>query len=257
MLFVALQTWADGYTYYYFTGKMGGKVTVEIAFQKYVDEEDGIVAGYILYPKAKNPAPILLVGYQMVDNWFHLDEYQPDGTITGWLNFQVGNEDAADGPTIQEGEWTNPKTGAEFSLTTLRSPYDMDRTPMYLPDWLNNPLEEASPENICGEYLYQQWNRNWDTMMGGTASFKPAGSNKVTFYVQNSPQNIAEGSSEEGRPAVLDGNVFTYNQVNECGYGFKATFFKKFVVLQSTTGGETFRCFGNGASFDGVYIKME
>ena len=33
-------------------------------------------------------------------------------------------------------------------------------------------------------------------------------------------------------------------------YAFRATFFRRFVVLESISGGESTRCFGMGASFD-------
>ena len=252
---MTLQAWADGFIYYHFQGKMGGKVSVELVFQKFEDGDEDIVAGYIYYPKAKNPAPILIVGSELQDNYYHFKEYQPDGVITCWLNIQIANEDAADGPTIADGDWTNPKTGATFSLTTLRSPDDMDRTPMYLPDWYENPLQYESPDHIGLEYGYQQWNDNYKEMMGGNVTFRAAGKNKVHFHVSNCPQNIAEGGSEPGRPAILEDGGFTYENVNECGYGFKASIFKKFLVLESTTEYETFRCFGMGVAFDAVYIK--
>jgi len=257
VLLAVVQSWADGYTYYYFKGKMGGKITVELAFETFLDEEEGLAAGYILYPNAKHPAPILLVGYHQRDGFFHFSEYQPDGTVTGWLNFQVGGEDYADGPVILDGTWTNPKTEADYSLKTLKSPYDMARTQGYMPDWFVSPLEYESPDNLGRYYTYQQWNRNYKEMMGGHVELRGAGKNKVHFDICNVPQNIAEGSSEPGRPAVLNGPEFTYDNVNECGYGFKATFFKKFVVIESTTEYRTFECFGMGATFEGVYIKTK
>jgi len=79
----------------------------------------------------------------------------------------------------------------------------------------------------------------------------------VHFECANVVRNIAEGKSEEGRPAVLNGNVFEYRDVNECGYGFKATFYPKFVVLDSVTEGETLDCFGVWSSFTGIYIKVK
>jgi hypothetical protein len=51
--------------------------------------------------------------------------------------------------------------------------------------------------------------------------------------------------------------VFEYRNVNECGYGFKATFYPKFVVLSSITEGETLNCFGAFSAFDGIYIKVK
>ena len=64
-----------------FKAVMNGKIAVEVMFQttRNVDDE-WITAGYIYYPKAKTPAPILIVkdGDRFV-------EYQPDGEITGSL----------------------------------------------------------------------------------------------------------------------------------------------------------------------------
>ena len=72
-----------------------------------------------------------------------------------------------------------------------------------------------------------------------------------------SPRNIAEGKSEKGRPAVLNGNYFVYNDVNECGYGFEVYFYPQFMVARNTTDFETFGCFGMGATLGGVYIKKK
>jgi hypothetical protein len=97
-------------------------------------------------------------------------------------------------------------------------------------------------------------------MLGGNVKFRGAGKHKLHFEVSNVPGNIAEGKSEPGRPAELGAytyNFFTYENVNECGYGFSAHFFKKFVVLKTTTGYDTLGCFGMGVAFDGVYIKVK
>ncbi|MBQ9667289.1 MAG: hypothetical protein IJV45_00875 [Prevotella sp.] len=253
----ALQTMADDYTRYCFKGKMGGKVSVEIAFQKFSDARNDIVAGYIYYPKAKDPAPILIVGNQLEGSYYHFNEYQPDGTITGWINLSISNENAPGGPIIDDGQWINPKTNATFSLTPLQSPFNMAGTQKHRPDWWqDDPLEYEEPDCIGSEYGYQQWNQNYQSMMGGNVTFTAAGKDKLHFEVSNCPGNIAEGSSEANRPAVLNGPQFIYSRVNECGYGFKATFFKKFVVLESVTEYETFGCFGMGTTFEGIYIKQ-
>jgi hypothetical protein len=93
--------------------------------------------------------------------------------------------------------------------------------------------------------------------MGGHITFRAAGKNKVHFECGNVVRNIAEGRSDENRPAVLEGNTFEYRDVNGCGYGFRATFYPKFVVLKSITDGETLECFGAWSSFDGIYIKIK
>ena len=51
--------------------------------------------------------------------------------------------------------------------------------------------------------------------------------------------------------------MFEYRNVNECGYGFKATFYPKFVVLRSITEGETLNCLEPLSAFDGMYIRVK
>jgi hypothetical protein len=93
--------------------------------------------------------------------------------------------------------------------------------------------------------------------MGGHITFRAAGKNKVYFECANVINNIAEGRSDDGRPAVLKGNRFEYREVNECHYGFSATFFPRFVILKTITDYETLGCFGAHSAFDGVYIKIK
>ena len=236
---------------YYFKGMLNGKIEVEIAFEI---GPHGITAGYIYYPKAKTPAPILIVGSYMPDddpyNMVYLREFQADGTVTGIL--QLRYTEVEGDYEFVSGQWTNPKTGAELPMSRMRSMFRK-------PDWYAvSPLTPEDPSRIGREYSYTFWNPNYKAMMGGAASFRAAGKNKLAFSISNCPQNIAEGDSEKGRPAVLSGNEFEYLNVNECNYGFRASFFPRFVVLETIAGGEKMHgCFGLGASFDGVYIKVK
>ena len=96
--------------------------------------------------------------------------------------------------------------------------------------------------------------------LGGNVKFSRAGEHKLNFEVSNCFQNIAEGKNSPDRPAELGQytyDFFYYENVNECGYGFSAHFFKKFVVLRTISGYDTLGCFGMGASFDGVYMKVK
>ena len=257
LVFAVIQAHADGMINYCFEGKMGDRVSVVLAFQVPEDDDEMPVAGYIYYPKAKTPAPILLVGYVVEEGRYHLNEYQPDGTITGYINLTVKGEDYADGPIISSGEWTNPKTGATFELNMLKSPNDHVRTQMYMPDWYESPFHLADPAHIGKRYSYKRWHIGAEDWMGGQVAFRAAGKNKVHFDICNNPSNIAEGQSEAGRPAMLKGSEFTYERVNECGYGFRCLIFEKFLVIKTTTGPESLECFGAHTSFEGVYIKVE
>ena len=236
---------AQTLTVYRYDAKLDGRIPVVIALQ--VDHWTH-VAGYIYYPNAKNPAPIMVIGSVMTypDNEaeYHLNEYQSDGTITGIISIERENWKL-------HGTWTNPKTQKEMMLTDLTVSKQQ-------PEWFTESLLiPEDPGNIGHEYSFQQWSPKYGANMGGNITFRAVGKNKVHFECSNVWHNIAEGKSEAGRPAVLEGNVFEYRDVNECHYAFIATFFRRFVVLESLSGGESTGCFGMGASFDGVYVKVK
>jgi hypothetical protein len=246
---------ADVLGEYSFVGMLGDKIPVRL---KFVVNGDEIAVGEIYYPKTKNPAPILVVGAPSSDNgWYYLKEYQSDGTITGTMYFKVEGEDHADGPYISEGTWTNPMTEKSLPMKNFTTNDDALTGPVDVTAY----LDYEDPQNIGREYSYTIWNPHYESMMGGYVTFRAAGKHKLHFEVSNCPSNMAEGSSDPDRPAVLGDytyNYFNYDNVNECGYSFSAHFFKKFVVLKSTSlEPEAFNCFGAGVAFDGVYIKVK
>ena len=234
---------------HHFDAKLDGRIPVTIMLQK---TNDSIAAGYIYYPKAKNPAPIMLAGnvinYDGTDN-YNVAEYQAEGTITGFIHIEHKAIDQYDNKV--EGTWINPKTLKELTLADMRYSHEAVK-------WFTQSLlTPEDPGNIGREYSFQQWDVKYQSMMGGNITFRAAGKNKVHFTCSNAQHNIAEGGSSKDRPAQLNGNVFEYYNLNECGYGFRATFFPRFVVLKTLTGYGSTDCFGMGASFDGVYIKVK
>lgn len=235
---------------YRFDAKLDGRIPVNIVFQKTAD--DDIVAGYIFYPRAKNPAPIMIVGsvtpYGDKLN-YNLNEYQADGIVSGIIHLEMSAN--ADYFSPKEGSWTNPKTRKEMKLTDIQYSHEA-------PKWFTQSLlTPEDPGNIGREYSFQEWNQGAQDLMGGHITFRAAGKNKVHFECGNVRHNIAEGRSDDDRPAVLNGNIFEYREVNECHYGFRATFFPRFVVLSTITDYKSLDCFGMGAAFDGVYIKVK
>ncbi len=224
---------------YAFEGTLAGKTPVRLAFEVNAEK---IAAGAIYYPNAKNPAQILIVGSTLEPNSFHFREFQDNGYVTGSMSFQIKNGRLT-------GTWTNPKTGKQLAFTGMRS--------IAFPQGFGGKLVPESPDHIGKEYEYSFYNENYKADMGGSVSFKAAGKNRVSFYVSNCPQNIAEGESEKGRPAVLSGNYFKYLNVNECGYGFEAFFYPRFVILRTVTDFESIHCFGLNATFEGAYIKTK
>lgn len=241
---------ADVLGVYSFEGTLGDKIPMTLKFAVNGDE---IAVGEVLYLNAKKPAPILVVGFLKEDGSYVLEEYQNDGTITGIMNFKIEGEDTAGGAYISEGTWLNPKTEKSFPMNHFESNEEMVDVPYF--------LDYEDPQNIGREYAYRLYNPRYEEMMGGTVKFRGAGKHKLHFEVYNAPGYVAQGKSDPDRPAVLGDytyDFFYYENVNECGYGFAAYFFKKFVVLKSlTTEPETYDCFDKGMSFDGVYIKVK
>ncbi|MBO4850900.1 MAG: hypothetical protein J5529_08370 [Prevotella sp.] len=222
-----------------FEGTLDGKTAVRLAFEV---NSSNIAAGHIYYPKAKHPARIMIIGYKHSNGTYHLDEYQADGEITGNLSLIIKGGKLT-------GQWTNPRTEKDMSFTNMRT--------ISFPKGFGGLLTPDSPDKLGHEYAYKRYHTGMRELMGGHVSLKAAGKNRVHFDICNVPSNIAEGKSAPGRPAVLQGNTFTYTKVNECGYGFKAIFFPRFVVLETTTSYETLGCFGAHTAFDGIYIKTK
>ena len=97
------------YPLYTLEAKMNGRIPVIIAFQK---NEKDIVAGYIYYPRAKNPAPIMIKG--IYDNGtYDLRERLDDGTTTGYICLKCDKDEN------WSGGWANPTTHKELKLTDI------------------------------------------------------------------------------------------------------------------------------------------
>ena len=248
-LILAVTAHADVLGEYSFEGTLGGKIPVKLKFA--INGEE-IAVGEIYYPKAKNPAPILVVGGMVeASDFYYLAEYQSDGTITGRMTFKI-EEDGGGYYRITQGTWTNPRTDKSLEMKNFMS--NKEEVPV------TKYFDYEDPQNIGREYSYSIYNPNYGSMMGGYVKFRGAGKHKLHFEVCNTPGNIAEGKSDPDRPAVLGESTydyFYYDDVNECGYSFSAYFFKKFVVLKTTSDQESLRCFGMGVAFDGVYIKTK
>lgn len=51
----------NAFEHHGFKALLNGKIPVEVAFETALNDGKQITAGYIYYPKAKTPAPILIV----------------------------------------------------------------------------------------------------------------------------------------------------------------------------------------------------
>lgn len=114
-----------------------GKIPVEVMFQT-TQNQDGewMTAGYLYYPKAKNPAPILIV-----EGWYpekqivskdenetvsRFTEYQPDGERTGIL--YVTYVEVEGDFQMRRASWKNPTTGKVLQLSNFEETRE-------LPSW--------------------------------------------------------------------------------------------------------------------------
>jgi len=115
-----------------FKALLNGKIAVEVFFQTAYYNGEWQTAGYIYYPKAKKPAPILIA-----ENWGNEDpivsdednvfdrrfvEYQPDGEMTGiiYLTYAEVEGDFQ----MLKGSWKNPTTGKVMSLSNFQEMRD-------------------------------------------------------------------------------------------------------------------------------------
>ena len=140
-----------------FKAVMNGKIAVEVFFQMDLKDDEWQRAGYIYYPNAKAPAPILIV-----NNWgdekpedndddytyqCRLVEYQPDGEVTGILYLTCA-EVEGDFQVIK-GSWKNPNTGRVLKLT------DFEETRQLPAWWPGTPAVIGAPKREAWTFLYK------------------------------------------------------------------------------------------------------
>lgn len=120
------------YPCYRIDAKLDGRISVNIVFQK---DDKGNVAGYIYYPRARRPAPIIIKGpvsQRDGTDYYSLREYQPDGTITGEISLRIKGDEYCYGGTM-EGEWTNPQTRKSMKMQDMLFSQEM-------PKWFTDSL---------------------------------------------------------------------------------------------------------------------
>ena len=148
-----------------FKALLNGKYAVEVFFQTAHNDGDWQTAGYIYYPKAQNPAPILIA-----ENWGNEDpivsdednvfdrrfvEYQPDGEMTGiiYLTYAEVEGDFQ----MLKGSWKNPTTGKVMSLSNFQ---EMRELPSL---WPGSPEIFGAPNRDAWKFLYKLENKYDDS----------------------------------------------------------------------------------------------
>lgn len=244
LLAFSLSAYADVVGQFHFEGTLGDKIGVSIEFAV---NGDNVAVGEIIYTNSKKPIRFLIVGVWTEEEYL-LNEYKADGTVTGCMRMKIDDKTYNE-PTLTEGSWTNPKTGKVYEMKNMSSQ----------PMSANNPWDYGNQQTIEGDYAFHQWDAASNTKKGGQASFRWDGDHRLRFEIVND----LRGSSlknNTNRPAELipyTYNDFYYENANDCGYGFSAHFFKKFVVLITTSEPSTASCGGKRFAVDGVYMRID
>ena len=131
---------------HYYKGKLNGKIAFELVYGYYGER----CAGYMYYPNAKNPAPILVVGQKLkadpkdpnAKNLCHegFKEYQPNGEMTGKMDIQYYEVESD--YTFKKGFWQNPNTGKRLPMTEVKTQYGMPAWWPGTPKTLTAPKRE-------------------------------------------------------------------------------------------------------------------
>ena len=146
-----------------FKALLNGKLPIEVMFQTTQNADDEwVTAGYLYYPKAKNPAPILIV-----EGWFpekpikskdddevvsRFTEYQPDGEVTGIL--YVTYVEVEGDFQMRRATWKNPTTGKVFQLSQFQ---EMRQLPSWYP---GAPAVLAAPGRLDWQTKERVYNEN-------------------------------------------------------------------------------------------------
>lgn len=102
---------------YYWTGTIDGKIPIFM----WLAEQDSLLIGEIVYTQTKTRTPIKLSGFiDPAHPEIRINEYQPDGVITGIITISKIASSAS-------GTWFSPKSRKEFPLELHRNQATIDR----------------------------------------------------------------------------------------------------------------------------------
>lgn len=146
-----------------FKALLNGKIPVEVTFQTGQNQDhEWVTAGYIYYPKAKNPAPILIVENwgkekQIVspeDNVFNsrFEEYQPNGEHTGII--YVKYTEVEGDFQMLKGSWKNPTTGRVLQMSQFE---ELRNLPAW---WPGSPAVFTAPSRLEWKCTYRVFNED-------------------------------------------------------------------------------------------------
>ena len=150
----------DGREYLGCKGLLNGKTAVELVYSNDIRKGDWVAAGYIYYPNAKTPAPILIVEdwgkeknvQPKEDGAFkkRFVEYQPDGEITGIIYLTCAEVEGDF--QVLDAQWKNPTTGRIMKFTGIE---EIRERPQWYP---GVPAVFTAPQRDKWKFLYRLFN---------------------------------------------------------------------------------------------------
>lgn len=152
----------DNNEYYGFKAKLNGKIAVGLIYHNEPNGSDWVSAGYIYYPNAKTPAPILIVedwGKEKhvapkEDNVYktRFVEFQPDGEITGIIYIKYAEVEGD--YQVLEAQWKNPTTGKVMKFSDFE---ELRAKPVWYP---GTPAVFSAPKRDAWTFGYRLYNEN-------------------------------------------------------------------------------------------------
>lgn len=248
---------------YAWKGTIGDTIPVSI----WVEINNNLVVGEIIYTKMKAQTPIRLLGTVSEHN-FYLNEMLPDGEITGTIWACIHND-------ILEGQWRSPikirEKGSIFDFSKSKQlPLRLTKAPTLLMPY----TWDAAPTAIEGEYAYSYGNnaasgglsiertKNGSYTASITSTIGAPSFHMAMFpLTESDEQNWLTGGQDEQRKReelaqdLLHNNRLVVEEDDACA--IEILFFSDFAFVQYLEDKTCPHYFGRGASVEGIFLKTK
>ena len=218
-------------TQFIWTGTINKKIPILLHYTRYTN----FVAGEVVYLNTKDRKPIRVLGRIDEDSSYRIQEFQPDGSITGIFQGRPG----------KSLTWFAPNPKGIKELPVELTAKDTAITPMDI---------RADLNDIYGNYVYSYKNIG----AAGGFDFTRIGADKASFAINTVTSgpafNVADVPMDTISFSNSDHFEYTIPESDSCS--FKVSFYKGFAIIDYTNGycnGQ----FGNNATIDAIFLKVK
>lgn len=220
LLFCAISMRAqDTHKYYGFKAKLNDKIAVELIYQNGQNNDEKISAGYIYYPHAKAPAPILIVedwGQEKYaapkeDNVYKVRfmEFQPDGENTGIIYIKFAEKEGD--YQVLEAQWKNPATGKVMQFSDFEEMREK-------PDWYpGTPAVFTAPKReawMVWYRLYNEYDEDSEWLNKIHVTFSVDGQGDGMFSFIDDLNGAVSSDMEEGLEWITEKDI-NFDGIND------------------------------------------